>query len=437
MKLIDCKCTNCAGTLQVDEENYKLFTCPYCHSNFVVEEAKNYYFQNNNYIVMADKLKLASEVEDFNIVGGELVRYTGTAVNVCIPDGVKIIRANAFANLRAIESVILPLSLVEIGEYAFYNCESLKIVKVQYTDLTFPPRLQTIGKSAFENCKKLRKITLPLLVEELDERVFANCESLFEVDCMETIHGLLFNPKRIRKSAFEGCTGLIRITLIQSVFIEERAFYNCHELRTANIRAKSIKPYAFYNCQKLSDFDFTLYGEERSRIGDHAFENCFSLQELKLNGGPLIIGKGAFKNCKGIKRIEILYKCYVEEEAFSGCESLTNLELANIWSSRAEARSFAGTPIEAVFQERRKKKLCVYCGSPTKPYINGYLKTCRKCKSCNEDKVVGQPYGSHMVFSSIAEETEQYRKKHKLCIYCGGYIVFGECNCDNPFSRNP
>ena len=54
MKLIDCKCTNCGGILQVDEEHNQQYICPYCNSLFVVQEAKNYYIQNNNYFIFVD-----------------------------------------------------------------------------------------------------------------------------------------------------------------------------------------------------------------------------------------------------------------------------------------------------------------------------------------------------------------------------------------------
>lgn len=425
-KLIDCKCTNCGGTLKVDEESNTRFACPFCKSVFVVQEAKNYYIQNNNYIVFVDKLKLASELDDFEIVGGELVRYRGSAVNVCIPSGVKIIRANAFAGFRAIETVNLPEECYEIGDHAFYDCESLKLICCRSKTLTFSPKMKTIGMSAFENCRKLQKIIMPSAVTELGERAFANCSELFEFICLAK--GWL---DTIKKSTFEGCTNLIRISILSTVTIEERAFYNCTNLSTADLQIKDIKPSAFYNCHKLSDIN--LYCVQS--IGSSAFENCFSLpEEIEFDWLDIRIGARAFMNCKSIQKI-IVTRFYVEQEAFADCENLSEIELAEPYMSFGEVNCFARTPIEHLYQERRKKNLCVYCGSKTKPIFWGF-NIARKCLSCDKDIYRGypdgQPYGYHVVFSSLGLETEQYRIKHKLCRYCGEYFVLNSCinpNC--------
>lgn len=422
MKLIDCKCTNCGGVLQVDEEHNKQYTCPFCNSLFVVQEAKNYYIQNNNYIVFVDKLKLANELNDFEIIGGELVRYTGVGVNIAIPDGVKVIRPNAFAGLRAIQIVVLPMSCTEIGARAFFNCESLRTVICPSRD-TFPVDLCSIGDSAFENCKELRKVELPISLTYLGTRAFANCSRLIEVDGYYACR-----VSQIKASTFENCTDLTRVSISMAirhcVSIEERAFYNCINLREANIHSKSIEPYAFYNCQSLSDIDLSsIIVSESKRIGNNAFENCYSLQEVEFERGTTI-GREAFKNCKGIQTIKGK-RFYVEEGAFSGCECLTELHIEELHNSFASSKSFEGTPIEALYQERRNKKLCLFCGNKTRTIINSYLKLCRKCTVCNEDIPYGQPYGSHFVLSSLAEETEQYRKNHNLCRYCGNIFQFG------------
>ena len=60
---------------------------------------------------------------------GVLVRYTGTATDVVIPDNVKEIKKFAFSSGK-ITSVTFSKNLEKIGEGAFFNCKDLKKVVI-------------------------------------------------------------------------------------------------------------------------------------------------------------------------------------------------------------------------------------------------------------------------------------------------------------------
>ena len=45
MPLVQAKCTNCGGILEVDKEN-EAAVCKYCGTPFIVEKAINNYIQN-------------------------------------------------------------------------------------------------------------------------------------------------------------------------------------------------------------------------------------------------------------------------------------------------------------------------------------------------------------------------------------------------------
>lgn len=62
---------------------------------------------------------------DFTIENGVLTKYTGTAANVIIPDGVTSIRYSVFENCTSLTSVTIPESMTTIGCYAFRGCTSL------------------------------------------------------------------------------------------------------------------------------------------------------------------------------------------------------------------------------------------------------------------------------------------------------------------------
>jgi len=70
-----------------------------------------------------------------------------------IPDGIKIIEAEAFYGCKKLVNIVLPESLEIIREYAFKKCEGFK-------SITLPMSLQFIGEHAFEECPNLETVTL-------------------------------------------------------------------------------------------------------------------------------------------------------------------------------------------------------------------------------------------------------------------------------------
>lgn len=131
--------------------------------------------------------------QDFHIVDGVLLKYSGHASCVRVPDGVIRIGPGAFTELvtvlsgppsmaswdgienphpdvlskkeirgfRFIQSVYLPDGLEEIGENAFTWSASLESVR-------FPQSLRRICKGAFTDCFRLKHIEVPrdVVIEE-------------------------------------------------------------------------------------------------------------------------------------------------------------------------------------------------------------------------------------------------------------------------------
>ena len=112
------------------------------------------------------KLTVA-EISDFTITDGVLTGYTGSAKNVVIPDGVKVIGDGSSVFGSEIESVTIPASVTEIAENAFYGCSGLKSV-------TFAEGsgLTKIGESAFYAANSLETLTIPDGVTEIGSYAF-------------------------------------------------------------------------------------------------------------------------------------------------------------------------------------------------------------------------------------------------------------------------
>lgn len=82
---------------------------------------------------------------DFLISGGVLTAYRGNSQTVSIPEGVRVIAAEVFADHGEINSVTLPDSLLVIGEGAFSGCGSL-------SEITGGSYVTRIKDRAFSGC---------------------------------------------------------------------------------------------------------------------------------------------------------------------------------------------------------------------------------------------------------------------------------------------
>ena len=119
--------------------------------------------------------------EDFLISGGVLVAYRGNSEAVTVPDGVRVIAAEAFLGHSEITSVTMPESLRVIGEGAFEDCTGLREIKLN-------KGLDQIKDRAFLNCAA-ELVRVPSSVDTVGLRAFENidadCAVPFPVDSYE------------------------------------------------------------------------------------------------------------------------------------------------------------------------------------------------------------------------------------------------------------
>lgn len=91
--------------------------------------------------------------------------------NITIDNGVANIPANCFSNC-AIENVILPDSVLELGQNSFSGCTSLK-------NITLSKNIKKIPNSCFSGCGfETFTISDDLQIEELENFVFQGCSNL-------------------------------------------------------------------------------------------------------------------------------------------------------------------------------------------------------------------------------------------------------------------
>lgn len=84
----------------------------------------------------------AADEDGFEIEDGVLKKYTGTATEVVIPEGVTSIGERAFVDNSKIISVSIPKSVTNIGTFAFAGCYAL-------TGICIPAKVVSIGSYTF------------------------------------------------------------------------------------------------------------------------------------------------------------------------------------------------------------------------------------------------------------------------------------------------
>ena len=211
----------------------------------------------------------ANAVEDFQKDRDTLVQYTGTATAVSVPDTVKKIGEEAFAQNEDIGSVNVGKNVTEIASSAFTGCKYL-------TSVTVPDNVISIGDYVFSGCEYLSKVKIGESVEKIGSGVFAGCNSLSSVEIDEDNEnflvekGVLYNAKK---------ENLI-------------SYLNGYSSDTYNMpdSVKNIEPYSFWGNETLEYIHLSSYLEE---IPGYAFSNCKNLKNISINKNTFV-DKNAF-----------------------------------------------------------------------------------------------------------------------------------------------
>ena len=111
---------------------------------------------------------------DFLISGGVLIAYRGNSGIVTVPDGVRVIAAEAFLGHSEIITVTMPESLRVIGEGAFEDCTGLR-------KITLNQGLEQIKDRAFLNCPA-KSVQVPASVETVGLRALENMDVEYDGD---------------------------------------------------------------------------------------------------------------------------------------------------------------------------------------------------------------------------------------------------------------
>ena len=195
-------------------------------------------------------------------IGEEAFQYCiGLTGDLNIPNSVTKIGSDSFYGCTGLTSVTIPNSVTSINSYAFYGCTGLTKVNifdiaawcniefygqnanpllfvhhlflngVEIKDLVIPNSVTEIGNYAFWGCTDLTSVTIPNSVTRIGLYAFSNCSSLTSITIPESI-------TLIGVEAFSGCTGLTSVTICGNTS-GLRIFKGCPAIETVIVRRAS------------------------------------------------------------------------------------------------------------------------------------------------------------------------------------------------------
>lgn len=171
-----------------------------------------------------------------------------------IPEGVKVIGAEAFAWSNNLQTINIPTSVTTIDAAAFAGNNKLQ-------SITIPNSVTELGVGAFILCENLTNITLPNTISSIPYATFAGCVSLKKIDIPNSV-------KAIEKEAFS-MTGFTEFTVPDTVTtIGYQVFSDCENLVKVTI-PKSVTTIGKAIFEGCSD-DVTIYGEKGSYAETYA-----------------------------------------------------------------------------------------------------------------------------------------------------------------------
>lgn len=311
----------------------------------------------NGTIVIPDKYnglpvkKIAKRAYSLTALGGAFDPEKGIGCNTkttnfILPETLEEIGESAFWACTNLEEVVIPESVNNIGQFAFAWDIKLKKIELPsaltkisssvfghcaFSEIDLPEALTAIGESVFLGCKNLSKITIPAGVTRLEDELFKGCESLAEINFPERIEhvgAFVFNDSAWLANHPEG------YVTVNTVNGKVLVGYS-GELPNGGVIDNIPSGVTHIATGVFTETDIVSITipkgvtlGERTAMAKTCFLGCTSLQKVVFSEGITNIPIGAFYGCTALEDVRLPQSLKViEASAFSGCKALKEIIL--------------------------------------------------------------------------------------------------------------
>ena len=359
------------------------------------------------------KGELENELADYDYANIESLKITGVLNDVdflfiyrMMPNlknldiaevNITALPTQAFYNSKNVEHLILPNTLITIGEEMFYQSDLRSVV--------IPTNVTTVGYSAFKRCSSLTTVTfekesqLKTIGGDYYYGAFSDCTALTSIEIPASV-------ETIGNTAFSDCSSLATVTFEKGSRLKtigNNAYYRCTSLTSIEIPAsvETIEKKAFMHCSSLATVTFEKGSQLKTIAGDSydgAFSDCTALTSIEIPASVETIEATAFKRCSKLATVTFekgsqlktigggysssshfgTYSDYYG--AFSDCSSLTSIEIpASV--ETIEATAFSDCSKLATVTFEKGSQLKIIGGGYSSSYYYGAFLGCSSLTS--------------------------------------------------------
>ena len=264
------------------------------------------------------KGELENELADYDYANIESLKITGVLNDVdflfiyrMMPNlknldiaevNITALPTQAFYNSKNVEHLILPNTLITIGEEMFYQSDLRSVV--------IPTNVTTVGYSAFKRCSSLTTVTfekesqLKTIGGDYYYGAFSDCTALTSIEIPASV-------ETIGNTAFSDCSSLATVTFEKGSRLKtigNNAYYRCTSLTSIEIPAsvETIEKKAFMHCSSLATVTFEKGSQLKTIAGDSydgAFSDCTALTSIEIPASVETIEATAFKRCSKLATV--------------------------------------------------------------------------------------------------------------------------------------
>ena len=309
--------------------NYAFYNCSYLTSVTIpnsVLSIGSEAFNGCSSLTSITIPKSVTSIEDHAFNGCYGLTY------VTIPNSVTSIKDCAFAFCSALTSIFIPNSVTYISNSAFSSCSGLTSIIVAKNNSKYDSRddcnaiIETQYNRLITGCKNT---IIPNSVTNIGEYAFYGSSDLTSIIIPNSVISIGY-------SAFQYCLNLISVTIPYSVTsIGIQAFDGCHQLASIIVEKNNPIYDSRDNCNAIiekqsntliSGCKNTIIPNSVKNIRDCAFSTCINLKSITIPNSVTSIGRAAFNNCSNITSITIPNSITnIGIGAFSDCTGLISI----------------------------------------------------------------------------------------------------------------
>ncbi|MBR1551894.1 MAG: leucine-rich repeat domain-containing protein [Muribaculaceae bacterium] len=283
-------------------------------------------------------------------------------------------------NTKGITKVVLPASIVKIGQFAFHNLPNL-------TEVDLSACVNAVdfgGKSIFRNCSGLTTVKLPnntpsTKFERISEGMFSSCTALTSITLPYSVHTIGYG-------AFSGCSKLTRVNQYSSA---SASSYESNPNAPIFLYVNVVEYHAFENCDLKTQLVFNYVAGSSSDyirypnlvIQNSAFRSNSNLTAVNVNGPwGIHVGDHAFNNT-GIKsftqgKANIGYRAFPKDVKFNdGAYEQGNEGYSNHYTYSAKHDKYSHVDADGVqyFFNTKAVAYKTYGGTELGPIPSQYI----------------------------------------------------------------